>query len=1152
MHDAFAIESRYQILRTIASGGMGVVYLVVDARRANQIMALKTLKSLHDDQAAENFRAEFRSIRGVLHPHIPEVYDFGALPPDQGGYYFTCEFVDGKPLDQLIKQWSPEQLRVVLVGLCRALAFLHSRGLLHRDIKPGNVLGRLSPNGEFAALKLVDFGLAGGHDDEVDLPGGTLDYMAPELLAHAPATIATDLYALGMLMYRLATGRLPFDGQDAIANSQSRSRAEAPHPLRFRPDLPIGLADVIAALVHTNPKDRPASARHTIAMLNERDGVNFAYETAETRRAYISSSGMVTNHDVRDQLVALRELMKSGEQPPNILISARAGLGRTRLLKEFAVELTLAGVATRIVNNSRELPHDSQFPQALLLPNADTIDAARLTAVAQNAAAHRCWLIFAGAYPDGLPTFPGLWQNVALTPLDDVGIHKFVTATFPDNQFPDDFKAHLLGQTLGFPSALEAALDELVAADQLRIGLQGWELLPGRWKLPVHKHVYAAVTDRIAQLSPEANALLRCFACSLSPLPLAVVEFIVKSNAGADPAGTLAELRQTGWIGERADGLELRHSALHQVLQSLLRETDRRVIHETMHSHWMQADVPDDSVRAEEALFHDFLSGHFNAPAEQISATIKSGIRRGKLAWARTLLEHASHHAPEPHRTVCLIELSRIEYIASDLVRAADILADVTRNGTAPVTPDSLPQFARFANLREKLGHTEQAEQILQRCLPLLDKSTAQVAGSVLGTLAWIEFKRGAGDRARELAESGLMRMPADSTEPDFALLLNTVATLAFYRGDTDVAKLYWQRCLEVFEALGDRKGIANMYNNLGVLAAQSGDRLRARSLWQRCADLSREIDDVHRLAGIYNNLGIDALETGELRAAEDYYLKSLALFRELQSPREQTEILSNLGELAYQRADYTRAMAYLNEAVKGADALDDQELQLEPMIYLGKLLLTLEEIEDSEQVLSSARDIASAVGTRKAEGQAWEGLATLYCRRGEIERAAAAADRAHELLSDEADPLALLHLHLTRCQIAADCGHGEAIHDELAQARKVADTKWDPFTAARTQLTESFFEGVTIDPVQWQVALRKISIYPDLLWKFHWATGRQLAKSGQPKRALDEFGRGVAILKAIASRLPEDRQATFLQAPHIIRFKNEAVELRKGMQAPR
>lgn len=1149
MHDTSSIDSRYQVLRTIGVGGMGVVYLVVDTRRSNQLMALKTLKSVQDEAAIESFRAEFRNIRGVVHPHIPEVFDFGRLPASEGGYYFTTEFVDGKPLDQLAADWKHDQLRTVLVSLCRALAFLHSRGLLHRDIKPDNVLGKLTKSGEFATLKLVDFGLAGNHSEVTEEAGGTLDYMAPEVIQSGQSSVASDLYALGMLMYRLATGKLPFEGKDAVALAQLRTKHDAPHPLRYRAELPIGLADVIAALIEINPADRPKSARHVIAMLNERDGSSFDYETTETRKAYISSSGIVTNANARQEFSRHKEILSSGDRPENLVVTGEHGLGCTRLLKDLAVELTLSGFSTRVVNTVRDLPLHNQKPQALVVPDISALPSDRIRETFRNPILESCWWLIGSHSVGELPDFATGFKKVELAPLNEEGIGEFVKATFPDNIFPFDFSSQLMGQTLGYPSALEAALEQLVSTDILRIGLSGWELMPGRWKLPIHDDIARAIQSRFEHLSFSSKSVLKCLACSPTPLSFEVVSQAIGFDSGVTPQSVCDELAATGWIRTDDFGTAITHHAVVEYVNGKLSEQERIAAHASLYNFWMHAEDIDELTRTQELLFHDFMSGAYRTPAVEAEKTIEDAVRMGKLNWARKLLENSLGDVPKSHKAFLQMQLARIEYIEGDFHRAAALLGQVTNNGKVEITKENLLHVARYANLREKLGYPDEAEEILNRCMPLLDEHTSQAAGSVYGTLAWISFKRGEGERARMLAERGLTMVPSDATDAGFALLLNTMATLAFYRGDTDVARVYWQRCLEVYEAIADRKGIANMYNNLGVLASQSGDRLRARNLWERCVTISKHIDDIQRLAGIYNNLGIDSLESGDLREAEDYYLKALALFRKLESPREQTEILSNLGELAFQRADYPRALAYLQEAVAQASAIGDSESQLEPMIYLGKLLLTLEDIEKSERTLGHARDIAASIGTRKAEGQALEGLASLFARRGDFTRAHEAADRAKELLSDESDPLALLHLHLTCCQIAAENGEKETVHEELIQARKVGDTKWDPFTAARTQLIETLYAGVALEPSKWQVALRKLSSYPDLLWKFHWATGRQLARSGQPKKALEEFGRGVAVLKAIATRLPEETQTLYLQSPGIVRFKQEAVELRKSMQ---
>jgi tetratricopeptide (TPR) repeat protein len=339
------------------------------------------------------------------------------------------------------------------------------------------------------------------------------------------------------------------------------------------------------------------------------------------------------------------------------------------------------------------------------------------------------------------------------------------------------------------------------------------------------------------------------------------------------------------------------------------------------------------------------------------------------------------------------------------------------------------------------------------------------------------------------------------------------------------------------------------MYNNLGVLAAQSGDRQKARSLWEKCAVLAHEINDAHRLAGIYNNLGIDSLENGNLQEAEEYYLKSLALFRKLKSQREQVEILSNLGELSLYRADYARSQAYLQEAVKQARQLDDEEGQIEPLVYLGKLLLTIEQIESADETLREAVDLAQQTGARKGEAQAWEGLAQLYTRKTAREQALEALEKAQSLISEDIDPLALLHLHLTECSVAAEFNLPDKIAVSLGNARKVADAKWDPYTEARTLVYGLLFAQEQVDPKERARTLRKLAAYPEFLWKYHWAEARRQTQSGALRKALDEYKRGVNVLKSISAKLSEQTRAAYLNSPQILRFKSEALEVRNSLE---
>ncbi len=1151
MADLEVLASRYRVVRKLGAGGMGVVYLVEDMHKHDRLMALKTLKMSGDALAADNFRAEFRHVHGVIHPNIPEVFDFGTLPGSDYALYFTTEFIDGQPLDTVQKVWPTAPLHAILVSLCRALAFLHSRGLLHRDIKPENVLAK-TENGEITTIKLVDFGLAAlasGSGHEVS---GTIDYLAPELINGGPATVATDIYALGMLLYRLATGRLPFDAQDPLALAKLRTTTEAPPPLRFRPDLPVGLSDVISALVRLNPEDRPLTARHVIALLNEREGTEFPYETAETRTAYIRSAASVTNTNARELLKTQMRVLKQGATPPNLMIIGLRGLGRTRLLKDFATELTLDGITARLIESDDDCNSGEESARVCLVPSFDKLTPERLRKAIDCVRSMRIWWIVAGDAPDApLASALGGVETAHLAPMGLESVRRFAAATFPENNFPDEFARNLYTHSLGLPSAVQDIFDRMLDSGLLRIGLSGWELLPGTWEFPLHRHIALYVRHQLTRLPEPSVWLARVLACSASMLP----ETVAANLAAIDEChpATVIEAKealiQGGWLNEHSGDLALVFSATARYLREQLAPEARKALHQKLSVAWTFENVAAHPRQPREVLFHDFNAGSWIVPAVDAKATLHDALHKGQNAWVRQLVSAGLANDPPPElRAVMLHAQGNLEYIESNLGAAAECFGQILNQGLAEVTDENSEAFARYAMIEEKLGRADHAEEMLLRCQAKLSEGHDSNAGAIFGTLAWIAFKRGEAEQARLLAEEGLVRVPPQAMDAGFALLLNTVATLAFYGGDLDAAAMAWKRCLEVNEALGDRKGIANMYNNLGVAAAQSGDRLRARGLWEKCVEIAREIHDMHRLAGIYNNLGIDALETGGLSQAEEYYLKALAMFRTLRSPRDQVELLSNLGELSYYRADYARAQAYWQEAVNLAASVGDHEGQIEPLVYLGKLLAKLEDLEKADSTLSSARDLAHELSVKKGEGQAWEGLAILYARQGNGNGTAMALRNAHVVLSEEVDPLAALHLHLTECSLAAAQGDEQSVQNALRQARKVADTKWDPYTAARTLVYGLLFAQEQVDHREHSRILRQLSVYPDLLWMFHWATGRRLAAEGAIRRALEEYGRGVSVLKAIASRLSEDNRQRYLHSPIIGTFKAEALDLRNTL----
>jgi WD40 repeat protein/serine/threonine protein kinase len=252
----------YRILRVLGAGGMGVVYKAEDPQ-LQRLVALKAmLPHLSAPAARQRFLGEARSVAALKHDHVVTVYQVGE---DRGVPYLAMEFLEGEPLDQRLgREGQLPAAEVVRLGreVAEALAAAHERGLVHRDIKPAN----LWLEGRRGRVKVLDFGLARPTDDSQHLTQtgaivGTPAYMAPEQANGQGTDARSDLFSLGCVLYRLATGRPAFQGNDTISTLLAVATQQPPVPGELNPGLPQPLSDLIVRLLAKRPADRPPSAR---------------------------------------------------------------------------------------------------------------------------------------------------------------------------------------------------------------------------------------------------------------------------------------------------------------------------------------------------------------------------------------------------------------------------------------------------------------------------------------------------------------------------------------------------------------------------------------------------------------------------------------------------------------------------------------------------------------------------------------------------------------------------------------------------------------------------------------------------------------------------------------------------------------------------
>ncbi|HET7177564.1 MAG TPA: protein kinase [Solirubrobacterales bacterium] len=260
------LSGRYEIGERLGSGGMSNVYRATD-RILERTVAVKVLaEHLSDDERfVERFRREALAVAKLIHPNIVQVYDTGV---DDGRHFIVMEFVAGRSGAQLLRSYGPldyETAAEAGIQACAGLDYAHRRGIIHRDVKPGNlmIVGGPAGGGEMT-VKLTDFGIARAIEQtritQVGSVVGTAAYLSPEQVRGEEATPATDVYALGVVLYQFLTGRLPYEGS-SLAELAVRQQNEQPlSPSAYNGEVPETLGSAVLRALEGDPARRYAGA----------------------------------------------------------------------------------------------------------------------------------------------------------------------------------------------------------------------------------------------------------------------------------------------------------------------------------------------------------------------------------------------------------------------------------------------------------------------------------------------------------------------------------------------------------------------------------------------------------------------------------------------------------------------------------------------------------------------------------------------------------------------------------------------------------------------------------------------------------------------------------------------------------------------------
>src|SRR6266516_1864704 len=286
-------DGRYRIGRRLGNGGRADVYLAEDQELGRRI-AIKILNDRHaaDDSFVERFRREAKNAAGLSHPNIVSVYDRGTA---EGTYYIAMEYLDGRSLKELIVSRGPAPVKTAVEYTRQILAasgFAHKHGIVHRDIKPHNVL--VGPEGR---LKVTDFGIARSGASQMTEVGsiiGTAQYLSPEQARGSPVDQTSDLYSVGVVLYEMLTGQVPFTGDTPLEIAMKHLSAVPKPPSKLRPEVPHYLDLVVLRALAKHPEERYQTAEEMDADLARvAEGLPVGAETADAATAVLSGSGVL-------------------------------------------------------------------------------------------------------------------------------------------------------------------------------------------------------------------------------------------------------------------------------------------------------------------------------------------------------------------------------------------------------------------------------------------------------------------------------------------------------------------------------------------------------------------------------------------------------------------------------------------------------------------------------------------------------------------------------------------------------------------------------------------------------------------------------------------------------------------------------------------
>ncbi len=1014
------LAGRYRILELVGLGGMGMVYKAEDEQLGLPV-AIKVLRPdlARDGRRLERFKQELVLARQVSHPNVVRIHDIGS---DGDLVFLSMDFVPGRSLSELLAAEGPMTADKA-VGIARqvasGLAAAHEAGVVHRDLKPGNVL--IDDSGRAA---ISDFGVArslGGPG--ATLPGsvvGTLDYLSPEQARGGEVDGRADLYALGILLHEMLTGELPFAGGSATEVLAQRLTGATRE--RLPAEVPRQLAAVVRRLLQRDPDRRHASAGEVLddlGRLHVRPSLWMRHRRAGWAALAVlalAALGFALYQGVRlaRQEPASEPAMAAGHAVALLPLADETGRKDLAWVASGVPEMLSASLAEgsglRVLDSQRVFDTlealklaPGPLPEREARRLAELLDADRLVSGRVRATGNR------------------LRIDLSLVATDQPGLP---AQTLRAESEPRE--------AFGLIDQLGATLRERLAAPPLEPLA---EMIAGQ-----------AVSRSPAALSAYANgsaSLRRGDA-------LAAVIHLEQAVAGDPGYGAawlqLARARET--LGRR----EAAREAARRAVASLGAEESRSAYE----ARAVEARLLGRPEKAQEILAR--LVERYPDDAEARLELAEAYGEQGSLDRAIAALREVVRLAPHHPRAWFL--LAKYSILAGDVRPAIDdylVRALVVQNqlGSEEGRADVLNAFG--VAWRE-LGEMDRAAESYTQAAAIRKRiGDERGYATTLRNLASLDSVRGEHAAAERKLGEALAILERLGDGPGIADLQDEFGVLAEERGDYEEALSRYQQALRVRRDLGNDVAFATSFANVGYACYLLGRYDDAMVYWSQGLDLARKSGDPAGVVVATQNLGLLELARGDWDRAVKSFLDALGKSRELDMKQTTASSLGHLGRLAQYQGRPAAALASFAEALAVLREIDDRRGLAEFTLAQAEVEIELGMEKAAGQHLQAAAELLSAEKSREQQAELERLRGEHHLLRGERAAARAALRRAVADARESHSVVELLDTRLSERPALAELerlrGQAEALGharlqlraaEAVARAALAADTAGD------------------------------------------------------------------------------------------------------------